>query len=217
MAAAKLNWHLDILPDDQRTLWEETLQAGFPGWVLYGGTALALRLGHRTSVDFDFFSSAPVVPLEFREFHKLDGPVLQSEANTLSVVHRGVKLSFFGALSLGVMEPPDLLGRCPVAALEDLAACKLAALVNRVELKDYLDIAALLRHGLSLSCMLACANAVYRGEFPVAACLKSLAWFDDPALAPLSSADRHLLETAALGIDRIPTMAVSGRKIGQTP
>ena len=34
------------------------------GFVLYGGTALALRLGHRQSVDFDFFTSLPVDPGE---------------------------------------------------------------------------------------------------------------------------------------------------------
>ena len=138
--APPLNWHLDILPADQRALWEHKLQAGFPGWVLYGDTALALRLGHRTSVDFDFFSAEPLVPLEFRTEHALDGDILQAEANTLSVLHRGVKLSFFGGLSLGVLHAPDLLGRCPVASLDDLGAGKLAALVNRVELKDYLDV-----------------------------------------------------------------------------
>jgi hypothetical protein len=213
--APPMKWHLDILPAGQRALWEERLQAGFPGWVLYGGTALALRLGHRTSIDFDFFSSEPLVPLEFRERHNLDGPVLQSEADTLGVLHRGVKLSFFGGLSLAVIRPPDLLGQCPVASLEDLAAGKLAALVNRVELKDYLDVAALLRHGLSLSYILACANTVYRGEFPVAACLKSLAWFDDPALAKLSPRDRTLLEEAALSVEQIPAVTACSRKIGQ--
>lgn len=131
--AAPLTWHLDILPADQRALWDRKLQAGFPGWVLYGGTALALRLGHRTSVDFDFFSAEPLVPLEFRERHSLDGDILQADANTLSVLHRGVKLSFFGGLSLGVLHAPDMLGNCPLASLDDLAACKLAALVNRVE------------------------------------------------------------------------------------
>lgn len=213
--AAPLTWHLDILPADQRALWDHKLQAGFPGWVLYGDTALALRLGHRTSVDFDFFSAEPLVPLEFRERHSLDGDILQADANTLSVLHRGVKLSFFGGLSLGVLHPPDMLGNCPVASLDDLGACKLAALVNRVELKDYLDITALLRHGSDLSHLLACANAVYRGEFPVAACLKSLAWFDDPALAELSAKDRYLLEQASLAVDQIPTLAVSTSKIGQ--
>ena len=213
--APPLNWHLDILPADQRALWEHKLQAGFPGWVLYGGTALALRLGHRASVDFDFFSARPLAPLDFREEHALDGDILQAEANTLSVLHRGVKLSFFGGLSLGVLNPPDFLGECPVASLEDLAAGKLAALVNRVELKDYLDVAALLRHGSDLADLLAGANAVYRGEFPVAACLKSLTWFDDPALAELSGKDRLLLEQASLAVDQVTTVTASGRKIGQ--
>jgi hypothetical protein len=213
--AAPLNWHLDILPADQRALWDHKLQGGFPGWVLYGGTALALRLGHRTSIDFDFFSAEPLVPLEFREEHALDGDILQAEANTLSVLHRGVKLSFFGGLSLGVLHPPDLLRGCPVASLDDLGAGKLAALVNRVELKDYLDIAALLRHGSDLAHLLAGANAVYRGEFPIAACLKSLTWFDDPELAELSAKDRHLLEQASLAVDQIPTVPVPARKIGQ--
>jgi hypothetical protein len=48
---------LDILPESQRQLWPE-LDAVPYGFVLYGGTALALQLGHRVSEDFDFFSSA---------------------------------------------------------------------------------------------------------------------------------------------------------------
>jgi hypothetical protein len=214
--APPLNWHLDILPTEQRALWEEKLRAGFPGWVLYGGTALALRLGHRNSVDFDFFSSTPLVPLEFREKHRLEGDILQADTNTLGILHRDVKLSFFGGLSLGVIRAPDLLDQCPVASLEDLAACKLAALVNRVELKDYLDVVALLRHGLSLSSMLACAQAVYHGGFPVAACVKSLAWFDDPKLDDLAASDRRLLETNALAVEQIPAVHLCGQKIGQT-
>jgi hypothetical protein len=48
--------HLDILPASQRALWRELAEIP-PDFVLYGGTALALRLGHRQSEDFDFFSS----------------------------------------------------------------------------------------------------------------------------------------------------------------
>lgn len=45
---------LDILPPAQRSLWPHLAQV--PGhFVLYGGTAIALHLGHRQSVDFDFF------------------------------------------------------------------------------------------------------------------------------------------------------------------
>lgn len=47
---------LDILPKSQRSLWPE-LDAVPSDFVLYGGTGLALQLGHRVSEDFDFFSS----------------------------------------------------------------------------------------------------------------------------------------------------------------
>lgn len=209
-----MNWHLDVLPAVQRRLWESRIQAGFAGCVLYGGTALALRLGHRESIDFDFFSSQPIAPLDFKQQNALHGEILQAGPNTLTLIHKGVKISFFGGLTLHVVSPPDLLGACPVASLEDLAACKLAALVNRVEIKDYLDIAALLESGLTLAHMLGCANAVYRGEFPVTACLKSLTWFDAPELAGLSKSHRQLLEKAAIAVEEIPQITHQAVHIG---
>lgn len=52
--------HVQVLPQAQQRLWPEL--AKLPKhFVLYGGTALALRLGHRSSVDFDFFTSEPFV------------------------------------------------------------------------------------------------------------------------------------------------------------
>jgi hypothetical protein len=209
-----MNWHPEILPSAQRDLWESRLSKGFPGWVLYGGTGLALRLGHRVSVDFVFFSSRALSPLSFRDRHGLDGEVLQAAPNTLTLLHRGVKLSFFGGLTLRVVRAPDVFGGCAVASLEDLAACKLAALVNRVEAKDYLDVAALLRHGMALGRMLACADAVYRGEFPVAVCLKSLTWFESPELATIPAEDRDELIRAVRAVEEIPEVAAMGTEIG---
>ena len=52
---------LDILPESQLRLWPE-LDAVPSEFVLYGGTALALQIGHRFSEDFDFFSSYPFDP-----------------------------------------------------------------------------------------------------------------------------------------------------------
>ena len=51
---------MDMLPPAQRRLWPELRRAPGLGFTLYGGTAIALRLGHRTSVDFDFFSDKPL-------------------------------------------------------------------------------------------------------------------------------------------------------------
>ena len=56
-----LAFKLDILPAAQRRLWNEHLHVP-ARFVLYGGTALALRLGHRQSADFDFFSADDFLP-----------------------------------------------------------------------------------------------------------------------------------------------------------
>ena len=50
---------MDILPAAQKRLWPELSEVP-DEFVLYGGTALALHLGHRTSIDFDFFSGRPL-------------------------------------------------------------------------------------------------------------------------------------------------------------
>src|SRR3989338_93551 len=51
--------HLNILPPAQLKLWLQ-LKNVPKNFVLYGGTAIALQLGHRVSVDFDFFSQDPL-------------------------------------------------------------------------------------------------------------------------------------------------------------
>ncbi|MBN9405087.1 MAG: nucleotidyl transferase AbiEii/AbiGii toxin family protein [Burkholderiales bacterium] len=51
---------LDVLPRAQQRLWPQLSKVRGLGFVLYGGTAIALRLGHRESVDFDFFSEHPL-------------------------------------------------------------------------------------------------------------------------------------------------------------
>src|ERR1017187_4964128 len=81
---------LSALPEAQRALWPE-LKPLSSRFVLYGGTALALRLGHRQSEDFDFFADAPIAPDELlNSLPLLKGAIVrQKAANTLTVtVHR---------------------------------------------------------------------------------------------------------------------------------
>ena len=97
--------HFEILPPPQLALWPEL--AEIPGhFVLYRGTALALRLGHRQSLDFDFFTSDTVIPGQLLQTLKIlaDAKILQNSSQTLTVsVNRAgpIKLSFFGGLKLG--------------------------------------------------------------------------------------------------------------------
>jgi Nucleotidyl transferase AbiEii toxin, Type IV TA system len=63
--AAVFTPNLKILPQGQRELWP--LLAAVPArFTLYGGTALAIQLGHRESVDFDFFSSQAFDPIKLQ-------------------------------------------------------------------------------------------------------------------------------------------------------
>jgi hypothetical protein len=104
---------LEILPQAQRRLWNE-LKNTPQEFVLYGGTALALRLGHRTSEDFDFFSNRPFLPDVLRKTiaYLHDAEMRQFEENTLTaVVNRDgpVKVSFFGGLKLNRVRDPDVI------------------------------------------------------------------------------------------------------------
>jgi hypothetical protein len=49
-----------ILPPAQREIWPQLAPASALSFVLYGGTAVALHLGHRQSLDFDFFGAGPL-------------------------------------------------------------------------------------------------------------------------------------------------------------
>jgi hypothetical protein len=125
-------------------------RAGSIGFVLYGGTAIALRLGHRASIDFDFFSDKPL------DRRALSAAVpLVSTAKLLQETPG--YFSFFAALKMGRVGQPEWTedGVLQVASLDDLLAAKLKVLLQRVEAKDYLDLAAMLEAGAKLSAGLA--------------------------------------------------------------
>lgn len=207
---------LDILPEPQQRLWPE-LAATPAAFTLYGGTAIALRLGHRFSVDFDFFSTAPFVPAELNEaLPYLEGGTLrQSAANTLTVsVDRGgpVQLSFFGKLRIGQVEASDIVEGpgLQVASLVDLSGMKAAVVTQRAEVKDYLDLHALLTIArIDLPTMLAAANVIYAEGFNPLIALKAISYHDDPALAALPTSIRKDLLKAvrAVDIEALPHLA----------
>lgn len=122
-----------------------------------------------------------------------------------------VKLSFFGGLSLGrVGEPLQTAdGVLLVAALEDLLATTLKAVLDRAEVKDYRDIAALLKNGQSLSFGLAAFRAMFRGE--PAQVLRALGFFEDGDLSSLSEADRKVLTSARDEVRELPLVELAGR------
>lgn len=204
--------HWSILPKAQRTLWARF--ANLPEhFVLYGGTALALQLGHRNSVDFDFFSARPIEPRQL--YQALDflakGRITQEDRNTLTVQAETedgpVPVSFFGGLGLRCVDRPV---RVPpgvsLAGPRDIFGCKCATVQQREGLKDLDDICALLRHGLSLAEGLGCARAIYGNSFNPRITLLALSY--PPTLQEAPAEDRQLLAQAAEEIQSLPPVVV---------
>src|SRR5579862_8527327 len=181
--------NLDTLPASQRALWAE-LGATPDVFTLYGGTALALRLGHRASIDFHFFSNASFDPdlLAAQVPYLRDCERIQVAPETLTCrVNRGgaVLISFFGGLGIGRVEVPDQVveNGIRVASLPDIAGTKAAVVQKRAEAKDYVDIDALLQNGIDLPTALAAGRIVHGRAFNPLITLKALSFFDDvPAL-----------------------------------
>ena len=199
---------LEILPPSQRRLWDEMRGAIPASFVLYGGTALALRLGHRASEDFDFFSNEAFLPadLEARVPFLAGAERMQSSPNTLvsSVEREGpVKVSFFGGLPLRRVGDPEPAegNRVLVASMLDLAATKVKVVQDRAEAKDYLDVSRLLEEGVDLSQALGAAQAKYGPVFNPLLSLKSLCYFSDGDLPTLSPAVRNRLTAAAQAVN----------------
>jgi Nucleotidyl transferase AbiEii toxin, Type IV TA system len=210
---------LDILPPAQRALWSE-LEATPEHFTLYGGTALALRLGHRQSVDFDFFSRIAFDPAALaREIPYLAGAEqVQVVSHTLTCrVERGgpVLVSFFGNLGLGEAAPREIAegSKVHVASLLDIAGTKAAVVQQRAQARDYLDIDALIRHGIELPSILAAGTVVYGRSFNPLITLKALSYFDD--VPTLSEEVRERLRAAVEATDpsRLPVLTPHVRRI----
>jgi len=147
---------LNVLPAAQKNLWPQLGPAARLGFTLYGGTAIALRLGHRNSVDFDFFTEKPLD----REALKAALPFLE-QATTLQdrnhswvvLVPSGnaqrehVKLSFFGTIDFGRVGEPDFTDDAvlQVASLDDLMATKVKVVLRAKSLAQSTSMALVMR------------------------------------------------------------------------
>jgi Nucleotidyl transferase AbiEii toxin, Type IV TA system len=214
--------HMECLPPPQLSVWPRLAPTAALGMVLYGGTAVALRLGHRTSIDFDFFTDASInekiifTAMDFLE----EAEIIQDETETLTFLwtdaaatgladeDMSVKLSFFGGLGFGRTGMPDMTtdGVLSVASLDDLMASKLKVVQQRASAKDYVDIATMVRAGISLAKGLGCARALYGKAFQPSESLKALVYFKDGDLATLDETIKRILVNAVTQVEDIPEM-----------
>jgi hypothetical protein len=201
-----------VLPPAQREIWpalEEAAEQQF-----YGGTAVALQLGHRPSLDFDFFRKPALDKAGLiNVLRVLDGAdILQEAPNTFVVSVRmpsgPVKLSFFGHIRFGRLRDPLLTsdGVLRVASLDDLLATKLKAMLDRAEAKDYVDAAAMIDAGVSLPGAIAAAKAMFGAE--PRTILNALGYFEDGDVPTLPPAARRTLLAACNAVRDLPEISL---------
>jgi hypothetical protein len=216
----RLDPAIAIMPARQVLLWPMLGEVP-DDFVLYGGTALALRLGHRESVDFDFFSTEPFNPTELLEQLGSFGraTVNRSTANNLEFTAGEVNFSFFGGMRIQSVAEPSVVASngLVVASLFDLAGAKAKAILDRSEWRDYVDIATLLEHGLELSEIVGYATTIFAPvfEFPASVFLRSLAYFEEGTARDVPDDMRREIEAAVVRMawDQIPVVEPSSQTL----
>ena len=151
---------------------------------LVGGTALALQLGHRKSVDLDFFGkvscASEVLRVAFLEKH--DVTVIQESRNINIYTIDNVKVDTVNYTYDWIEDAvPDTDLR--LAGLKDIAAMKINAVIGRGTRKDFVDVFFLLQH-FSLAEMLDLFIEKYP-EGSLFLALKSLVYFEDAERYPM--------------------------------
>lgn len=204
---------LSILEPPQRRLWDELGDVP-DSFVLCGGTAVGLQLGHRSSIDFDFLADHEFDPDDIKSKLSIlrDARVSQKSASTLTcIVDRAgpVMISFFGTPSIQLVEPPHIANdnQLRIASLVDLAAMKAAVVQKRAEAKDYIDLDAIMQNTeIDLPTALSAARLLYGATFNPELTLKSLSYFGDGSLPSLSDEIRDRLTKAVLAVNltRLP-------------
>jgi hypothetical protein len=148
------------------------------GFNLAGGTALALQIGHRKSIDLDFFGARPIDKDEIIGLLEPLGDLqlLQHTRNILILNINGVKVDFVN-YKYPWMRAIQIVEDIRLASLPDIGAMKLGAIAGRGKKRDFTDLYFLLQQ-FTLSELL----GFYREKYPDGnefLVLRSLTFFED--------------------------------------
>jgi len=177
---------LEALPENQKRLWSKLQpHSAFLekfGFYLAGGTALSLQIVHRQSLDFDFFSQKMKIAEALRQWleENFKGLVLREmDAHTVHAEINQIRISFIGGYKYPLVAEPVRLQQIKTASVMDIAAMKLLAISHRATLRDYLDLAAIIRDHVPLSKLLEMSRQKYGENFNIMVPLKALVSFQD--------------------------------------
>jgi nucleotidyltransferase AbiEii toxin of type IV toxin-antitoxin system len=183
-----VNLHREILTPEQETVLAATSTISH-GWGAYlaGGVGLALQLGHRRSIDFDWFTPKTLPPSDLlKDVQSLGLPlqIRQNDEGTFLGQVNGVDFSVF-RYRYSLVERPVAFEGCGVASLKDIAAMKMTAVVQRATKRDYVDLHALFKSGrVDLADAVSAMKKKFPGVDPSLA-LRALTYFKDVEQQPM--------------------------------
>ena len=169
----------NILSDNQKELLP-FIQSFQKEYYLVGGTAIALQIGHRESIDFDMFKKGNINKIKLKqrliEFG-LPYKLLYTNAESFHIVCNEVKITFFqypfsvpAKKNFDGIKMPDLC---------HLAAMKAYALGRRAKWKDYVDLYFVLKNHHSFEEVSTKANEVFESLFSTKLFKQQLCYFHD--------------------------------------
>jgi len=140
-----MNWHKKVLDKSGRDAALRLALAAGGNFYLAGGTGLALRLGHRISLDLDLFSVDCLLNHSDRTALKktleISGKVeiLDEKDGTCHLRLGNTAVSLFH-YPYELLKPPSKWAGLKIASVEDISAMKLSAVVSRGSKKDFIDL-----------------------------------------------------------------------------
>ncbi len=172
--------HLEILSKSQRELFSQlyTFKRSF---YLVGGTAIALHLGHRRSIDFDLFTGTKLVKRRVKEKLRTlpykQIPLFE-DIDQIHLMMNDVKLTFFH-YPYTIEHPVNIESNMTMPDLITLATMKAFALGRRAKWKDYVDLYFILKDHYSISEISKNANNIFNDQFSEKLFREQLAFHKD--------------------------------------
>ncbi len=173
--------HEEVLSPEQKKLFPLLRFMGHR-FFLAGGTAVALYLGHRTSIDFDLFTQKSISHISLdriiaKQGYRI-GMVKVQSGDEYTVLISGVKVSFV-SYHFSVLPETRWNNIISLPSLLDLAAMKAYAMGRRGKWKDYVDMYFLFREHFSLSEVCERTREIFDGSFNERIFREQLCYFDD--------------------------------------
>lgn len=171
--------HSEILTKEQTELLP-LIKSFFEDFGLVGGTAIALLMGHRRSVDFDLFTDKEFENIKVRKeilkFNKID-KVIMDEGGQYTIIINKVRFTFFSfPFKIDFSERFDNIIKLP--DLLTLAAMKAYALGRRAKWKDYVDLYFIMKD-CDINKVIRKAEIIFGDEFNEKMFRTQLAYFKD--------------------------------------